>query len=150
MQPVYDKVQEYDENRKIVGYKIDSSLSVKVRNISVVGKVIDTVFDAGANRFNNVRFAVSNLEAIKGELLKEAVEDGYKKARIVANMSGSTIGVLLNASIVDSTMNRISQDNVYTTVMATAEETEIFVGNMSISVNVNLAYTENKHNTNYT
>lgn len=140
LQPVYAKVQNYEQEREIIGYKVENTLLIRLKDIASVGRVIDVTFAAGANRFDGITFSASNTEKIKEELLKEAVKDGYKKAKIVADMSGSTIGVLVNASIRNNSVsNKMLTERAYMEDSA-AGATEIFSGSMSISVNVDLTY----------
>jgi uncharacterized protein YggE len=63
--------QKYEANREpvIVGYNVTNTLSVEVRSLELVGRVIDAALGAGANMINSLQFYASNTEAARQEAI---------------------------------------------------------------------------------
>lgn len=81
LQPVY----EYQEGKQLLtGYEVRNALSVKLSQLSQVGKTIDTAVQAGVNRVTNIRFTVDNIDIYYEQALKFALENGLRKAEIMA------------------------------------------------------------------
>ncbi len=85
---IYDYMDGMEE---ITAYNANSSLSIRLTDMTVVGQVIDQAFSAGANTLNGIDFSASDTEEAKTAALKKAVEDARAKAEILAEASGLTI-----------------------------------------------------------
>jgi hypothetical protein len=53
--------------RRIAGYQATNQVAARIRDISHLGRVLDAVVSAGANRVNGVRFGVAEPEALMNE-----------------------------------------------------------------------------------
>ena len=82
---VYDYTRDIEE---IVAYNANSTLAVKVSDMTRVGEVIDLAFGAGANTLDNVSFSVSDSAAAREASLKDAVADAKAKAAVLAEAAG--------------------------------------------------------------
>ncbi|HHW32482.1 MAG TPA: SIMPL domain-containing protein [Clostridiaceae bacterium] len=92
--PKYD----YDRNTgvsKIIGYSVNNSVQVTVRDILKTGKVIDIASENGANTSGGISFGLSDYEGYYNNALKAAVENAKKKADIIAD----TLGVSLKLPV---------------------------------------------------
>ncbi len=96
---LYPNYADQGDTRRVNGYTIENALTVEVKDLNKIGDIIDSLFAAGANRLDGVRFAASNYAALQDELLKEAVADGLRKANIVAKSAGRNVGLLINATV---------------------------------------------------
>ncbi len=90
---------ELDNKGKIAGYTARNNLTIKVKDITKVGTVIDKLSSAGIDRINNVSFDVANKSIYRNKLLAQAVEKARQEAAVVANAGGCTLGKLLSANI---------------------------------------------------
>lgn len=68
----------------IIGYTINSTLNVTVKNIASVGNIIDTAIANGANNSNGVIFGVSNYEKYYNTALTNAILNAKSKAQAIA------------------------------------------------------------------
>jgi uncharacterized protein YggE len=93
--------QRYEQNREpvIVGYNVTNSLVVDLKNISMVGKVIDAALSKGANMINSLLFYSSNAESARREAIGIAVRKARLDAEAAAKAAGGSIGDLLEISI---------------------------------------------------
>lgn len=77
---------------RIVGYRAENQLSVRVRDIDRAGAVIDALAAAGANRVSSIDFSVTNPKPLQDAALKDAVADARAHARLIAESAGVTLG----------------------------------------------------------
>ncbi|SMQ82774.1 hypothetical protein SAMN05444673_5022 [Bacillus sp. OV166] len=76
---------DYDHGKQIFrGYKITHILQVKIEDLSIVGKVVDTAVQNGANYVSNVQFTVKNKESFYKQVLDMAVNNAIEKAKTIA------------------------------------------------------------------
>lgn len=79
--PQYD----YVEGRQVFrGYEVTNALTVKIRNISLVGNVIDTAIKNGANRISSLEFKLDNENLYYHQALQIALYNAVAKARTIA------------------------------------------------------------------
>ncbi len=75
---------------KIVGYTATTTVTVTVRDMSLVGKVIDEGYAGGANQVQGVTFLLSDEKGatVYKEALKQAVAEAKGKATVLAEAAG--------------------------------------------------------------
>ncbi|MDO8265017.1 MAG: SIMPL domain-containing protein [Candidatus Parcubacteria bacterium] len=77
--------------RTLVGYEVQQSLNVKIRNLSDVGRIIEGATTAGANEVNSLQFTIENEDDLKIQAREEAI----KEAKTAANKLADELGVKL-------------------------------------------------------
>jgi uncharacterized protein len=91
---------QYAPNRTgpaaIVGYRASNRVSIRLRDVSRIASVIDTLVGAGANDVGNISFSVSQASKLLDEAREKAVADARRKAEIYARAAGVTLGAPLN------------------------------------------------------
>ncbi|MFL6517266.1 MAG: SIMPL domain-containing protein, partial [Bacillus sp. (in: firmicutes)] len=76
---------DYDQGKQIFrGYKITHILQVKIEDLSIIGKVVDTAVLNGVNNVSNVQFTASNKESFYQQALILAVKNATQKAKTIA------------------------------------------------------------------
>lgn len=91
----YTVFPDYDfiEGKQILtGYTVSNIYEIKVRDIKMVGEVINTSVQNGANQINSVNFTLEDSAYYYNSALKLAVRDAASKAQAIAN----TMKVSLN------------------------------------------------------
>jgi uncharacterized protein len=87
---------EYRENEtpRITGYRVDNTLSVKIRDLDRAGEVLDAAAAAAGDevRVNGVSFALEDNEALLVAARAAAWEDAKAKAEQLAGLAGVTLG----------------------------------------------------------
>ncbi len=76
---------------EIVGFAVDNIVMVTLRDLELVGEVIDAGIAAGANTVEGVRFAVEDPSELELEALRLAVEDARRRAEVIAEAAGVRI-----------------------------------------------------------
>lgn len=79
--PRYDYI---DGKQLFRGYEVTNAISVKVRNISQVGTVIDTAVKNGANSMSGLQFKLENPDFYYQRALIIAYENAQMKANTIA------------------------------------------------------------------
>lgn len=82
----------------IVGYRASNRVTVRIRDVTKVATVIDTLVGAGANDIGNVSFEVSQASKLLDDAREKAVADARRKAEIYAKAAGVTLGQPLGIS----------------------------------------------------
>jgi hypothetical protein len=72
------------------GYSVEHDLTVTVKT-TLIGDVINTAANAGANTFYNLNFKASNEDEVKKELLSKALSDARAKAEEIAKTMGKKV-----------------------------------------------------------
>jgi len=91
---------QYAPNRTgpsaITGYRASNRVTVKIRDVTKVAGVIDTLVGAGANDIGNISFEVSQASKLLDDAREKAVADARRKAEIYAKAAGVTLGAPLS------------------------------------------------------
>jgi len=138
---VYPVYAEYDY-RRIAAYRVENMIVVKIKDMDLIGDVIDEAAEKGANRIQGVSFGLS--EEKQGELSEEAylaaLDDAEGKAELIADRLGLTItGVLY---ITESTYQPYQPYSDYSINLMgeVRAPTPIIEGKLSVSVTVHVVY----------
>ena len=81
---------------RIVGYNGYASLTVKVRDSKKVPQVVSAMTAAGANQLGNVEYVVDDMDAVRDEARKKAIDDAKKRAQSIAKQAGIRLGRVTN------------------------------------------------------
>lgn len=136
--PVWqDRRKTPNEPPKITGFQVNNILSIKVRDISAVGTVIDTLSRAGANRFNGISFQIGNPAPLLDQARQDAVKDARRKAELMAAAAGVKLGPVL--SISDAQRQR-GGGPVAMEMAAMSRSAPIAKGELSLSVQAYLVF----------
>lgn len=97
-----------DNERIITGYTVDNNLTITVRNVDEVGDIVDAAMNAGANKFNSVRFDLDDDEAYYLEALAAATKKAQKRASTMVTAAGGKLGAVASMS-----MGNVRFDPIY-------------------------------------
>ena len=96
VQPMYDWK---NPKRKLVGYQVTSTVSLKLKDFTKIGPVTQQLADADVSQGQNVSYTLDNVDEAKNK----AVEDAYRRARssaeTIAKASSRSLGELSYASV---------------------------------------------------
>jgi len=74
----------------ITGYRASNRVTIRLRDVSKVANVIDTLVGAGANDIGGINFMVSQASKLLDEAREKAIADARRKAEIYAKAAGVT------------------------------------------------------------
>ncbi|MCK1340190.1 uncharacterized protein YggE [Bradyrhizobium sp. LB8.2] len=94
---------QYGQNKStgaspVVGFRASNRVTVKIRDVTKVAGIIDTLVGAGANDIGNISFEVTQASKLLDDAREQAVTDARRKAEIYARAAGVTLGAPLSVS----------------------------------------------------
>lgn len=95
LNPVWRHSQDGSPPR-VTGYVASNDLSVRVRDLGLLGDLLSAVVADGANTMSGVSFQVSNAAELEDQARASAVEDAVRKARILARAAGASLGEVVS------------------------------------------------------
>lgn len=72
------------DNRVLVGYEVNQSISVKVRETEKAGEILAGIGDTGVSNISGLNFEIDDEDSLKREARKLAIEDAKSKAEQLA------------------------------------------------------------------
>lgn len=97
--PQYD----YTDNKQLLrGYQVAQNVSVKVRNIDQVSKILETSGTIGLNQIGGLSFEIDEPEKLKQEAREKALKQAKAKAESLANIAGVKLGRIISFSESDT------------------------------------------------
>lgn len=81
-----------NEEHRVIGYVVNNSLLVKLRDMDTVGDVIDAVTEAGANNVYGIQFTFDDPSALREQARADAMANALKKAEALAQLAGVGLG----------------------------------------------------------
>lgn len=76
---------------KIIGYEVNQSVSVKVRDTKKAGELVSQVGGMGAQNVSGLSFTIDDEDKLKAEAREKAIVDAQEKAQILAKNLGVRI-----------------------------------------------------------
>ncbi|MCR4280010.1 MAG: SIMPL domain-containing protein [Candidatus Komeilibacteria bacterium] len=88
--------------QRLDGYQLYQQVSVKIRDLAIIGKSIESAANAGANQVGSIGFTIDDKETLKAQARAEAVAKAKDKAAAIQSESGIELGDIVNIYINDS------------------------------------------------
>jgi hypothetical protein len=89
----------YDNNgRAVEAYQVSNTVTVRIRDITATGALLDQVVDAGANNINGISFMINDPRQIQQTARDAAIADARARAEAMAKAAGVTLGQVLAIS----------------------------------------------------
>lgn len=82
----------------IIGYRVVNSVTIIVRELDNLGKILDQTVSRGSNQVNSIRFDIDNADELEIEARKRAIKDARQKAQVYAQAAGVKLGTVLTIS----------------------------------------------------
>jgi uncharacterized protein YggE len=142
--PVRNYVMETGE-QKLTGYRVDNTVTVKIRKVDDAAKIIDAVTAAGGNYIiiNNIYFTVEDPTPWQKDAREKAIDNAKMKAQEIATKAGLTLGEPTFLNETTSTAPYYSQSNMVAIpapVMVGGGGASVSAGETEITVYIQVAY----------
>jgi uncharacterized protein YggE len=82
-------------------YMVDNTVYITVRDLTTLGRLLDTVVGAGANNINSIQFDVADKTAAQAEARQKAMDAAASLAQELAGIAGVQLGEVQNISYSD-------------------------------------------------
>lgn len=86
------------QSPQIISYRASENVSVKIRDTSVSGKIIDGLGAVGITGISGPDFSVENPDAVQAQAKQKAIDDAKEKAEILAKQLGVHLGKIVRFS----------------------------------------------------
>ena len=97
LNPVYQRNQNNQQQEpKVIGYRAAIDNLVRLRAMESLGKVIDDLLQAGADRLDGIHFFLADTDALMAEARKKAVKDALAKAAQLSIAAGVELGQVIS------------------------------------------------------
>lgn len=133
--PMYD----YGPNGERLGiyYRVDNTVLVTVRDLDVIGDLLDAVVQAGSNQIYGIQFDVSDRTAALAEARQAAVADARAQAEQLAQAAGVQLGDVLS---ITATAVGGGPPVMYMAAKAETASVPIESGQIALSITVQMVY----------
>ena len=138
--PNYDyQYSKLTEGDSVAGYQVENMLTVTIRDMTALSKVLDASMSAGANQSYGITFNSSKQAETYDQALKDAVADGARKAALLAEASGKELGELVSMEENQYSYNLYGASAKAMDSQA-AGATPILAGQITVNATVTLVY----------
>jgi uncharacterized protein YggE len=96
LDPVYDY---RNPKRKLVGYRVNTGVSVKLKDFSKIGPIIQDLSDFDVTQNQSLSYMLEDMDAAKTKAVEDALMKARRSASAVAQAGGRTLGELSSASV---------------------------------------------------
>jgi len=146
LEPVYTQSTRYDQpyTPSISSYRLTQSVSVKIRDFTLISPVLAALPSMGINQISGPSFGVDDPEGYLAQARSEAFDKALAKAKQIAKENGFSIGRVMNvyensnpypvySKALDSSMGGLGAGEV-------ASAPTIEPGSQKVSVSVTVSY----------
>ena len=132
----------YAENEapKITGYQASNTVSLKVRDIAKLGKVLDALAAQGANQINGPQFEIDQPEPVYDEARLAALKKAQARAETYAKALGLRVRRIVSISESGGGNFRPVMMRAAPMAMAADASTPVSPGESTVSVNLDVVF----------
>ena len=128
------------EPPRIVGYTVRHSLTVRVRDISAVGVILDKSVTLGVNEGGNFVLTNEDPSAVITQARIKAMKDAINKAKTLAEAAGVKTGKLLEISEQSFIPRPMPMARAELAMARSADAVPVAVGENTYKVTVNVSF----------
>jgi hypothetical protein len=142
---VYPQYDWTEDGRIFKGYTVTNLVQVTVKDLDIVGDVIDAAADAGSNQINGISFELSEIkrEELKSNAYIAALTDAQDKADVIAKTLELTISGVQSVTEYSYAPVRSYEYLEEAAVMsgdAKYSSTPIVSGELSVTVSIHIVF----------
>lgn len=98
LHPVWSDGPTPEDERRITGYRATQQVTVRLRDLEMMGGVLQAVVEDGANRFDGLQFTLQDPDPVEAEARRRAVADAMERAALYAEAAGVELGEVVTIS----------------------------------------------------
>lgn len=87
-----------DNVQRIIGYSVNQTVNVKVRDFEKIGEILARAGNLGANQVSGPNFTIDDPEIYRAQAREEAIQKAKEKAKILSQQVGFNLGRIVNFS----------------------------------------------------
>lgn len=82
--------------RVLVGYEVNQSLQVKIRDMAKIGRIIEGATERGSNQVSGLQFTIDDQDELKNQARAQAISEAKEKAKTLAGQLGVSLVRIIN------------------------------------------------------
>ncbi|MDA1215993.1 MAG: SIMPL domain-containing protein [Chloroflexi bacterium] len=142
IQPQY---QYFEREQTLTGYRVTNTLTVEIRDLDLVGPVIDGAVEAGGNatRINNVSFTIEDGRALADRARTLAVQDAVSKAGQYADAADFKLGNVVFITEFGGNVYPVEESRFLDAAVSSEGSlppTQILAGELDVTVSVQVVF----------
>ncbi|MEO5928116.1 MAG: SIMPL domain-containing protein [Patescibacteria group bacterium] len=135
------KIDWSASTQRVIGYTLSQTVTVKVRDLTKAGDVLDTATKLGANDVGGVQFTIDDPSTLQDEARIKAIKDAQKKAEALANATGlHLIKVVSFSESTPGVPSPIMYDARQANLAPESAKTQIEAGSLDVNTNVSVTF----------
>ena len=133
---------QYADNQapKITGYQASNTVSLKVRDITRLGKVLDALAAQGANQINGPSFEIDQPEPVRDEARMAALKQAQDRAQTYAKSLGMQVRRIVSISENGGGGMRPMMMSAPAASMRAEMDTPVAAGETTVSVSLDVVF----------
>lgn len=121
-------------------FVVENTVFVKVKQLPILGELLDAVVRKGANQINGISFDVQDRKQAESDARNLAIQDAKDKATEIAAAAGVGLGDLMNINVYSSGNPQPIFDAKGGGAMNSSSSAPIASGQLLITADANLTY----------
>lgn len=105
---------------RIDGYSVNNNLTVRVRDLTVIGEVLDALISAGVNQLGGLSFAVDEPADLFNQARQAAVADAIAQGELLTQAAGVSLGRVISIAQPSAHQTSIQPDMARMAMVAEA------------------------------
>ncbi len=141
--PEYEYLPE--EGRQFKGYRVNSQVTVKIRDLEKIENVLALAGKYGANQVSGLSFTIDDRENLKDEARDKAILDAKQKASYLSEKLGMRLGKIISYNEYENgnygypEFNKVMMDGSVAG-LGGGGMADVSAGSQDVSINVNLVF----------
>lgn len=97
LQPIWADYQDRQNDVQMppIGFEASNQITARVRDLELLGVLLDEVTQDGANSFSGFTLGLQNRTPVQDDARRDAIADGQRKAQLYAEAAGLELGEIL-------------------------------------------------------
>jgi uncharacterized protein YggE len=125
---------------KINGYQVFNTVTIRVRQITTLGDILDKSVTVGANTINGVSFSMADPSKLYDEARKAAFADAREKAQLYATAAGLELEQIKQIAETQNYNQPVPYMMRQDAAMAASAPVPVQAGELSFSINVQVTW----------
>jgi len=95
LSPIWDRANDRNAPPQVVGFEASNTVTIRARDLSALGGLLDAVVTDGANEFRGLQFTLQDPGPLQASARKLAVADAMARAALYAEAAGLRLGPVM-------------------------------------------------------
>jgi uncharacterized protein YggE len=137
VQPEYERGPRGERRPKIVGYRVSNQVTIRVRDLTEMGKLLDMLIRTGSNQVSGISLGVSDASRVMNEARVKAIADARARAHLYAEAAGVKVGKVY---AIDEQQSVFPQPGIYGRAMEMSADVPIAAGEQEFTATINVTF----------